>query len=444
MLRKSSLLAAGGLLAVFATGEAAASGFQLREQSGTGQGTSFAGMTAGGEDISAMFFNPAALGRYSGNNVLATASRIAPKTTFKDGVATRSTGAAIAGATTHGDSGKDATLPSMYAMWDPRKSGIAGLERFRFGLAVNVAWGLETEYASDWLGRYHATQSAIQTLAIAPTASYDLGSGVTLGAAIVAQRIEAKLGKAVNVNQILGAGGDAFSMLYGNDEGTAGGRFGALWASPGGGTNLGVAYHTELRHTLKGDAKFFAAPAALIGNNLLRDTTIETRVALPEIASFGFQQRIWEGFTLAGEAAWTRWSKAQELRIKFASGRADDVTPLKWKDTMFVALGAIWKPSQTGPWTLRFGVAHDETPVPDSERTPRIPDQDRTWFSGGASYQWGALGFDLGYSYIVAKRARAMLSDSGATTDPNRFRGNFNGTFDTNVHIFTGQARFAF
>lgn len=443
-MSKTQFLLASGLVSLALIGDAAASGFQLREQSGTGQGTSFAGMTAGGEDISAMYYNPAALGRYSGHRALATASRIVPKTTFKDGVAARSTGAAIAGASTHGDSGKDATLPAMYAMWDPRKSGIAVLERFRFGLAVNVPWGLETEYGSDWLGRYHATQSAIQTLAIAPTVSYDIGGGFTLGGSLVAQRIEAKLGKAVNVNQILGGGGDAFSMLYGDDQGSLGGRFGMLWTSPGGGTSLGAAYHTEIRHTLKGDAKFFGAPQALINNNLLRDTTIQTNVALPEIASFGFRQDVWNGLALVGEAGWTRWSKVQELRIKFTSGRADDVTPLKWKDTMFVALGAIWKPSQSGPWSLRLGVAHDETPVPDAERTPRIPDQDRTWISAGASYESGAFGFDLGYSHILARRARVMLTDSGATTDPNRFRGSLNGNFDGNVHIFTGQLRVAF
>jgi long-chain fatty acid transport protein len=440
-MRKPMLLAASGLICAFATGDAAASGFQLREQSGTGQGTSFAGMTAGGEDISAMYHNPAALARYRGNKVLATASRIVPKTTFKDGVANRGTGAAIAGSSTHGDSGKDATLPAMYAMWDPSSSGISGLERFRFGVAINVPWGLETEYQSDWIGRYHATQSAIQTLAVAPTASYEVGGGLTIGGAIVGQRIEAKLGKAVQVAAILGAGGDAFSMLYGEDQGSVGGRFGMLW-QPTQRTRLGVAYHTEMRHTLKGDAKFFGAPTTLINNNLLRDTTIQTSVALPEIASFGVQHEILDGLTLAGEAAFTRWSRVQELRIKFASGRADDVTPLKWKDTMFFAVGAIWKP--VAPWTFRFGVAHDETPVPDAERTPRVPDQDRTWFSAGASYEIGAFGFDLGYSHIVARRARVMLSDTGATTDPNRFRGNLNGNFDATVHIFTGQLRFAF
>ncbi|MFM7346370.1 MAG: hypothetical protein ACKO1J_13495 [Tagaea sp.] len=51
---KTKLLLASGLVLLCLIGDAAASGFQLREQSGTGQGTSFAGMTAGGEDISAM------------------------------------------------------------------------------------------------------------------------------------------------------------------------------------------------------------------------------------------------------------------------------------------------------------------------------------------------------------------------------------------------------
>jgi long-chain fatty acid transport protein len=433
-MRRFSLAAATALALLCLSQNANASGFQLREQSGTGQGTSYAGMSAGGEDISAMFFNPAALGVHKGGSqVLGLASRIMPKSAFKDGVATRSSGVTISGASTHGDAGKDATLPAFYAMWDLGKP-------YRFGLAVNVPFGLETEYASDWLGRYHATQSAIQTLAVAPTASYTLGD-VTFGGSIVVQRIEAKLGKAVNVNQILGAGSDAFSTLSGNDEGSVGGKFGMIWqARPG--TRLGVAYHSEFRHTLKGDAKFYGAPAALVNNNLLRDTTIETRVSLPENLSFGASHELFSGFTLAGEASWTRWSKVQELRIKFASGRADDVTPLKWRDTRFVALGAIWKP--LADWTFRSGVAHDQSPVPDAERTPRIPDQDRTWLSLGASYERGPYGFDLGYSHIFLRKARLQLTDSGATTDPNRFRGNLNGTFEASIDIVMGSFRLKF
>lgn len=439
MTRKSLLLAAMGLSAALLASEVAASGFQLREQSGTGQGTSYAGMSAGGEDISAMFFNPAALGRYRGNNVLGVASYIAPQSQFNNGASTRSTGATISGASSHRDSGKNAVVPAFYAMWDPGGA-------FKFGVSANVPFGLETEYDSDWMGRYHATRSAIRTLAIAPTMSYEATPGLTLGAAIVLQQIDAKLGKAVNVSQIGGGAfgnGDAFSDLEGTDGHGVGGRFGVLWEAAAS-TRVGAAFHTEIRHELKGDARFSGnTHPTLVNNNTLRDSAITANVALPETASFGVQQDLTPWLTLAGEASWTRWSKVQELRIRFATGRADDVTPLKWKDTYFLSLGAIARPA--AGWTLRTGLAFDKSPVPDAERTPRIPDQDRTWLSLGASYQWnGALEFDAGYSHIFVRRARLQLVDTGGSGDANRFRGNLNGNYDTSIDILAVQARFKF
>jgi len=425
-----------GIVLLGVSGGAFASGFQLREQSATGQGVSFAGMTAGGEDISAMYFNPAALGRYRGSQVLGSVAYIAPQARLKNASASRSTGAAIAGANAPGDAATDAAVPSLYAMWD-----FGG--PLKLGLSANVPYGLETDYGADWVGRYHATHSALNTLAIAPSAALDFGGGVTLGAAIVFQQIEAKLGKAANVNQISGGAltGDAWSNLQGYDGHGIGGRFGLIWEiTPA--TRLGAAYHTEMRHTLKGDAVFSGNTSATLGT-LLRNSSITASVALPDTASFGAQHDIGP-VTLAAEAAFTRWSKAQELRIRFASGRADDVTPLKWSDTYFLSLGAIYRVPDTR-WTLRTGVAFDKSPVPDSERTPRIPDQDRSWLSLGASLKWSeALEFDAGYSRIFAKKARLQMVDTGAAGDPNRFRGNLSGEYEMSVDILAVQARLKF
>ena len=437
--RNTCLLAATGLVTLFLIGEAAASGFQLREQSGTGQGTSYAGMTAGGEDISAMFFNPAAMGlkRHRDNAVLATAAYIMPKAKFKDGSANRSTGAAIAGASSHGDSGKDAIVPAFYALWRID-------DDLRFGVSANVPFGLETEYGSDWIGRYHATQSAIRTIALSPSVSYKVGGGFTLGAAAVFQHLQAKLGKAANVNQISSGtiAGDAFSLLEASDSVGIGGKFGVLWELPDNATRLGAAYHTEIRHKLQGEATFTGSGIAALGT-LLRDSGIKANVALPETASFGVQHDVTPWLTLAGEAAWTRWSKVQELRIRFVTGRADDVSPLKWKDTYFLSVGAIVRP--WAGWTLRTGLAFDKSPVPDAERTPRLPDQDRTWVSFGASYAWNqALDLEAGYSHIFVRRARLQLTDSGASTDPNRFRGNLNGNYEASIDILAVQARLRF
>ena len=55
---------------------ASASGFLLREQSVAGMGNAFAGATAGAEDASYSFYNPAGIIRQSGNQVSFNATAI--------------------------------------------------------------------------------------------------------------------------------------------------------------------------------------------------------------------------------------------------------------------------------------------------------------------------------------------------------------------------------
>ena len=58
--------------------------------------------------------------------------------------------------------------------------------------------------------------------------------------------------------------------------------------------------------------------------------------------------------------------------------------PEDWDDVWFFALGATWKPN--AQWTVRAGAAFDQSPIPDSTRSPRIPGEDRTWIALGAKY----------------------------------------------------------
>ena len=41
-------------------------------------------------------------------------------------------------------------------------------------------------------------------------------------------------------------------------------------------------------------------------------------------------------------------------------------------------------------WTFRGGLAFDQSPVRDAQRTPRLPDNDRTWVALGAQYRFTA------------------------------------------------------
>ncbi len=74
-------LASGVVIPVFAlacAGEAAAGGFGLREQSSYYQGTSFAGVAAGGWGLASMYWNPAAISFVPGMQVEGNVSYVAP------------------------------------------------------------------------------------------------------------------------------------------------------------------------------------------------------------------------------------------------------------------------------------------------------------------------------------------------------------------------------
>src|SRR6478736_958783 len=73
VLRATSAL---GLLAIAST-QANAGGFAIHEQSVYGQGTSFAGIAAGGA-LSSMYWNPATMTQFAGKGLEVGASAIFP------------------------------------------------------------------------------------------------------------------------------------------------------------------------------------------------------------------------------------------------------------------------------------------------------------------------------------------------------------------------------
>jgi len=88
MSRQPRFSSAASLIACLVAGSMAprmqASGFQLREQSPRAQGTAFAGVSAGGEDASAIFFNPAGMTRFQDSQTSIGFSYVAPVAKFSD------------------------------------------------------------------------------------------------------------------------------------------------------------------------------------------------------------------------------------------------------------------------------------------------------------------------------------------------------------------------
>lgn len=78
------LLTMTALGVVLACSDASASGFYLKEQSAAAQGNAYAGASAGAEDISYSYFNPAGLTRHKGTQIELGGTWISPNSTARN------------------------------------------------------------------------------------------------------------------------------------------------------------------------------------------------------------------------------------------------------------------------------------------------------------------------------------------------------------------------
>jgi long-chain fatty acid transport protein len=423
------------------TGEAAfASGYALREQSASGQGSAFAGASASAEDLSYMFFNPASLTRQSGHQIVGVSSLIIPQLRFRNGGATTGAGTPISGNNGGDDAGEDALVPVFYGMLDLQRL-LDWEENVKLGVGVNVPFGLETDYRDGWIGRYHALHSKLRSVNINPAVAWEVMDGVSVAAGLQVQYVDARLTNAIDIGTIGASRGipgsvpgqqDGRAKVDGDDWGY-GFNLGVLY-EPWEGTRFGAAYRSAIEQNLKGDGKFDVGTSApgqtLAAAGLFRDTGIDAHVETPETVSFGVHHDLSSQWSVMGEAQWTRWSRFDDLTIKFDNpAQPNSVTDQDWEDTWFLALGARYRPDDA--WTLRGGFAWDQDPTRNSTRTPRIPTENRYWLSIGAGWQpFANLTLDLGYTHIFfgcVDRPEAHGSGERRPRQPVRHRQGAGG-----------------
>ncbi len=422
-----TVVVAGALLAL--SGNAAAAAFALIEQS-SGLGNAFAGGAAAAEDATTIFFNPAGMSRLQGKQVTVAGSLIQPSARFSD---TGSSGAPLQTAGGNGgDAGGLALVPNTYMVMEQDAA-------MRFGLGINVPFGLQTEYDPSWIGRFQAIKSKIQTINLNPSVSYQVSDSISLGAGLNYQHISGDLTSAVNYSAAaggaLGAGLEGVSTMTGSD--TAWGyNVGALVdVTPA--TRIGVSYRSRIKYTLNGTVTFSNVPAALAASPSLANGDVTLPITMPDSFSISAFHQLSDKWDLMADATRTGWGVLQQLKIDRADGSNVQTAQHNWKSTWRVAVGATHHYNEQ--WLARVGVAHDKTPVPDAYRTARIPDSDRTWLAIGGQYRLSQAGtLDFGYAHLFMKDA-SIANDQTATG-----AGNLVGTYANSVNIVAVQYAYAF
>jgi long-chain fatty acid transport protein len=410
---KLSALAVGAALAGMAGG-ANAGGFAIGTQSGSGTGNAFAGGAAAVEDASVAWYNPAAMiALPAGRQVTVAAHSLWPSFEYKD---QGSTGALAApGTGDGGDGGMWALVPNAYFTMaiDPQWS---------FGLALNVPFGLATEYKDGWRGAITALKSEIKTINLNPSVGYKINDMFSIGAGFSYQSIEAELSRFSGVPAL----GDV--RLEADDYGW-GFNVGALFR-PDPSLRIGLTYRSTIEYDLEGDVKF----SGVAGGPLNGDVKADLKV--PDSASLSLFKDLGPMWEVMADITWTGWSSVKKLQVICATpcgggpaGATFTTLTFNWDDTWRFGIGANYKlNSQT---KLRFGLASDQTPTNDTDRTARLPDEDRLWVAFGVQYKPSKSGvIEIGYAHEFVDDAKINDAAMIGIVPVGTLKGKFDNSAD--------------
>lgn len=393
-MKKMTLRTVPALLLIAFSGAASAAAFQLWEQNAGGLGTAYAGSAAVADNASTIFFNPAGMAELKGFQFSAGVTAVGPSYQFNNGGSTGSGG-------NGGDAGGWAAVPNAYfsAQLAPN---------WFVGLGISAPFGLATKYEdNNWIGRYQSLKSEVKTVNYNPSLAYRVNDKLALGVGLNYQTIDAELTAAV-------PGPNAYSRLKGDDA-AWGWNAGALFTlSPA--MRVGVSYRSAINYTLEGNA-----------TTALSSTPVRADIKLPDTLILSVWQQVTDRWEAMGDLSYTRWNSLKTLNVyNRNSGALVSTENFNYDNAWRFAWGAAYKANDA--LKLKFGFAYDRTPVSDGDRSARVPDNDRFWFSLGGQWDAGSFGkLDVGYAYLYVKDPKINQT--------SRFGTILRGQYDDSAHI---------
>ncbi|MBN2427583.1 MAG: transporter [Deltaproteobacteria bacterium] len=393
------------VLSLFFCGAAFGAGFHIHEQGAKAMGMANA-FAAQADDPSALFYNPAGIAFQEGTKISLGVTVInVPETEFNGTTELgNSSSNPAAGDTVNGvdeKARKDIFFPPnlyiTHSMVD---------RPFSFGIGFNSIYPLAKRWSSTSPFRDEIKELAIKPFNIQPTVAYRIDKwNLALAAGIDYTYAQVWLEKSPYTDVAPGVDGGATNLGDMEIEGDGDGwgyNFGLLW-KPIEKVSVGVAYRSEIKLDISGDADFlsFVAPAGSPYGTF--NGGASTEITLPDTWSFGIAYKPTQKLTLEFDADRFGWSSYKELDIDLTNSTIGDpaAAPKNWDDCWAYRFGMQYSVNEN--LDLRLGYAYDTTPQPDSTVGPELPDADRHNYTFGIGYKFGNAQFDLAYMFVDFK-----------------------------------------
>lgn len=363
-----------------ASGTSLAGGFMLTEQSALGAGRAHAGAGIVGDDASAAWYNPAGMTLLPGTRVQTGAVLAILDLEYKGHTGWRD------------NANKEPSVIPNFHMTHELGNGLWA------GLAVDVPYGMATQYNRNFEARKHGLNAKVLACDINPSIAYRFDDVLSVGVGATVQ-----IAKATFENGSLAEYSGRFSSDYEVGYGVNAG----VMISPSDKLRFGLSWRSSLHYNLGGNFQVRKLEGAVISQE---DATLKFNTPQTIMATAFWQTT--DRLALTATARWADWSTFSSMNVK--TPRQDHETIMNCRDNWLLSVGADYRIDDA--WTVRGGLGYETGIVREHRyRLATIPDDARLWAGVGASYRIGG-NWQVDASYLLLKG----LGDNLITKD----RGN--------------------
>ncbi|GLP95369.1 OmpP1/FadL family transporter [Paraferrimonas sedimenticola] len=387
--------------AVMASTSVSAAGFQVTTHSAAGNGRANAGEAVIADNASVLARNPAAMTRFKEASFSGGLNVIDPRTQLTD---IKSTGSLGSEANIPNQSGVTATtpVPNLYYIQPVN-------DRLAVGFAAFSNFGTTSEFskafneADEGRAGMFGGKTRVMTANLNASVAYKLTDKFSLGMGVNAIYGEGEFTRQGNVDMIINV---PTNLQFEGNGWSYNLDVGAMYEINED-HRFGLSYRSGTKFEAKGKGDFNSG--GVVDESLSR-----LNLNLPAIAEFSGYHKLTGKFAVHYSLQWTGWSAFD--KIDFIGTDPEFVYPKEynWKDSYRAAIGATYDLNDS--WTLRAGIARDDSPIPADKRVISIPDSNRIWYSAGATYHMSdKSSIDAGFTFIDGEKTPISESLGGTT-----------------------------
>ncbi len=413
------------------------------------------------DDASSIYWNPAAspskrgLSVYGGAAIIALDASFTRDTTFR----------------TYDGTAPTAVVPHVFLAY-------RGAGKLGYGVGVYVPYGLTSQWADDFPGRFAATKASLKTIYVQPNINYQITNNWSIGGGPVIGHSTVELIQAVDLSTQLAQPGVFFANL-GIPKYTEFARANLKGSAMAYGFNVGI--HGKLNKDWEAGARVLSqltfsyddadatftqsitgltlaannplgAPAGTPVDALLTTqfTTgaltpqkVKTQIQHPAQVQVGLGYKGFQNTTVSLDYAYVGWKSFKSLPVDFQGSAPDRVLQEDYNNTSSLRLGAERR--YDGGAALRVGLAAAASAAPPETVTPLLPEQDRRYaMIGGMLPLFSGLSLDGAYMRVMSSGSRGRLDERGATSTTAQAIALNAGVYDVSANVFSFSLKYSF